>query len=130
MLTPRSGDRRLTQLRRYRNRPQPDLSLHFLADQFKRDVERPFRQLQSITELWRRRIPPDLLEHTRLDSLTRGTLRVTVDSSSRLYDLDQLLRSGLHNTLIREHQGPAFRKIKLVVGAIDPPPSDDATPPT
>lgn len=120
MLTPRSADRRLTRLRGYRNRREVDQSLHFLADQFKREVERPFKQLQSISEIWQRLLPPAVLDHTRLDGIHRGTLRITVDSSSRLYELDQLLRSGLHDRIIREHKGPAFRKIKLFVGAIEP----------
>ncbi len=124
MLTPRSASQRLARLQAHRNRPERDTSLHFIAEQFKREVERPYRQLASIGAVWRRLVPPDLLEHTRLDGLTRGTLRVTVDSSSRLYELDQLLRSGLHTQIIREHTGPAFRKIKLVVGAITDPKAD------
>lgn len=119
MLTPQAADKRLARLRGFRNRPAPDLSLRFLGEQFKRDVQRPYQQLHAISDLWRQHIPAALLPHTRLDSLQRGTLRVTVDSSAHLYELDRLLRGGLHQRLIIEHKGPALRKIKLVVGQVE-----------
>ena len=69
-------------------------------------------------ELWTELLPDEIIEHTRLDSLARSVLTVSVDSSARLYELDRLLRSGLEKQLITAHKGPAFRRVKLIVGQI------------
>lgn len=106
---------RWERLRQWRKLPERDLSLRFIAEQFQRTVERPYRQLTSVVELWNQLVPLDLVDHTRLDSLKRGILRVRVDSSARLYELDRLLRDGLEQELIRRHKGPALRRIELRV---------------
>lgn len=116
---PRDGQ--LGRLRGWRNRKTPDLSMGFIKAQFKREVERPYKQLGAIVELWEQFVPADVLPHTRLESLARGVLRVIVDSSSQLYELDRLLRGGIERQLIMAHKGPAFRKVQLRVGRIDPP---------
>jgi hypothetical protein len=104
-----------------RVKPPPDLSLHFMAGMFKREVERPYKQLRSLTALWSELLPPALLEHTRLEGLSHGVLRVAVASSSHLYELDRLLRQGLQRQLIQQHKGPAVRKVKLRVAPWDQP---------
>lgn len=106
---------RLEKLQQWRTRPQRDLSLQFLKQQFKRDIEKPFKQLGDLTALWSRLVPDDLLEHTRLERLQRGTLYISVDSSSHLYELTHLLRGGVEQQLIQQHRGPALRRIKLHV---------------
>ena len=106
---------RIERLRKWRNQPEPDLSMRFLPKHFKDSVERPFRQVTSVTELWHQLLPPELMEHTQLQSLRRGVLRVRVDSSARLYELDRLLRTGLEQELIHRHKGPALRRIELRV---------------
>lgn len=113
-----AADHYLQRLRQWRNRRSPDLSLRFLKQQFKRDVERPYKQLGDLIALWGQLVPPELAEHTRLDSLTRGVLHVSVDAPVHLYELDRLLRSGLERELIKQHKGPAFRRIKLSVAAV------------
>lgn len=97
--------------------------MRFVKDLFKRDIQKPFKQLQIITPIWEVHLPDDLLEHTRLESYARGVLHVTVDSSARLYQLDRQLRSGLQKSINRELQGqaPIIKRVKLVVGIIDPP---------
>jgi len=111
-------DRHEQRLRQFAARPrpaEPDLSLTFLRDTFKRDVEKPMKQLVQLAALWGQLVPPELASHTKLESLSRGVLRVAVDSSSRLYELDRLLRSGLQSQLISEHKGPAVRRVVLRV---------------
>lgn len=105
----------LDKLRAYRNREEPDRSLHFIKDQFKREVEKPHKQLEKLICLWAELVPDDIAKHTRLESLSRGVLRVAVDSSPRLFELDRMLRSGLEQQLIRAHKGPAIRKVQLRV---------------
>lgn len=107
--------RRLRQLADQPPKQEPDLSLGFLRETFKREVEKPMKQLVQLAALWERLVPPELADHTKLESLSRGVLRVAVDSSSRLYELDRLLREGLQHQLISEHKGPAVRRIQLRV---------------
>ncbi|MEM1108675.1 MAG: DciA family protein [Planctomycetota bacterium] len=109
--------RHVEALRDRRVRPEPDRSLGFLADQFKRDVARPFKQLGDLAALWEELLPADVVAGTRLESLQRGVLSVAVDSSARLYEVDRRLREGLEAELITRHKGTAFRKVKLRVEA-------------
>ncbi len=106
----------LNGLRERRNRKDPDLSLGFMREQFKRDVQKPHEQLGDLAEIWSQLLPDALTEHTRLVSLTRGVLRVSVDSSGRLYELDRLLRSGLFDELVTRHKGKAVKRVELKVG--------------
>ncbi|NBC10855.1 MAG: DUF721 domain-containing protein [Planctomycetes bacterium] len=118
-----ADDPRLEQmerLRAWRARPQRDVTLGFLRDTFKREVEKPFKQLEGLTELWAELVPEQLAAHTRLESLSRGVLRVVVDSAGRHYELDRLLREGLQRELTRRHKGAALRQVKVRVGKIDP----------
>lgn len=106
---------RLDELCRRRRGVETDHSLAFLKDAFSRQVTRPFKQLESFVDVWRSLVPAALLEHTRLEGLSRGVLRVAVDSSAHLYELDMLLRQGLERQMIRHHKGPAFRRVQLRV---------------
>jgi len=96
------------------------VSLDFLSQQFKQEIDKPYRQLKSLTELWEELVPAELRAHCRLDSLSRGVLRVTVDSASCRYELDRLLREGLAKQLIVQHKGPAMRRVQVRVGTIEP----------
>ena len=106
---------RLDELCRRRRGVEADHSLAFLKDDFARRVTRPFKQLESFVGVWQSLVPPALIEHTRLEGLSRGVLRVAVDSSAHLYELDMLLRQGLERRMIRQHKGPAFRRVQLRV---------------
>lgn len=105
-------------LRERRNRKDPDLSLGFMAGQFKREVQKPYEQLGKLTEIWGELVPAELAAHTRLEGLSRGVLRVSVDSSGRLYELDRLLRGGVFDELISRHKGKALRRVDLKVGDV------------
>lgn len=113
----RATRRHVEQLRQTRVRKVPDYSLAFVADQFKRDVARPFKQLGDLAELWNGLLPAEVAAGTRLEALQRGVLSVAVDSSARLYEVDRRLREGLERELITRHKGTAFRKVKLRVDA-------------
>jgi hypothetical protein len=115
MMTHDGDAKRLDRLRGNRNAPDPDLTLGYLAKQFKQQVERPHKQLGALTELWQELVPPQLLNSTRLDGISRGVLRVSVDTSSHLFQLDRLLRSGLQRQIINQHPGKALRRIQLRV---------------
>lgn len=107
----------LARLRRFRTRPDADLSLGFLQKQFKRDVARPHQQLQRIVPAWREHVPAALLDRTRLDGYQRGVLNVSVASPAHKYELDRLLRTGLQNDLTRAVLPLTIRRVRI---AIDP----------
>ncbi len=106
---------RLRQWRAFRER---DVTLGFLKDTFKREVEKPFKQLEGLSELWTELVPAELAAHTRLEALSRGVLRVVVDSAGRHYELDRLLRGGLQRELTQRHKGAALRQVKVRVGVV------------
>lgn len=106
---------RLDKLRSLRVDKDGDFSLGFIKQQFQRDVAKPHKQLGAIGELWHELVPPGLARHTRLEGLSRGVLRVAVDSSAHLYQLDRLLREGLQRQLIIGHKGGTLRSVRLRV---------------
>ncbi len=121
---PKLQQHRLERLRGFRVRPERDLSLGFLVKRFSRDVAGPFKQLEALIEPWRSLVPSALLEHTRLESLRRGTLCVAVGDHSKLYELDMLLRHGLQKELLDAFGKGRVLRIKLRVDANVAPPFD------
>ena len=105
----------LDRLRKSRSLPRPDLSLGFMAEQFKREVAKPYQQLGDLAELWRELVPAKLVERSRLVGLSRGVLHVEVDNPAAHFEIDRLLRGGLQKRLIQGHKGPAFRKVQVKV---------------
>jgi predicted nucleic acid-binding Zn ribbon protein len=104
-------------LRQRRNRKDPDLSLGFMREQFKREVQKPYEQLGELAGIWAELVPEVLADHTRLVGLNRGVLRVAVDSSGRLYELDRLLRSGTFDELVSRLKGKVLRRVELKIGS-------------
>ncbi len=83
---------------------------------FKHAVDRPHRQLGGIAAAWEQIIPAELVAHTSLDGITRGTLSVTVDSSAHLYELRQLLLAGAQEQMLHACKRDGLRKISLKLG--------------
>ncbi len=96
----------------------------FLPDQFKSQVAKPHQQVKKLSEAWIELVPPNLRQHTRLESFSRGTLKVTVDSASHRYELDRMLRSGLERQLI-SLVGGKLRRVRLGQASLDQPWSRD-----
>jgi hypothetical protein len=115
MTDPDPRQQRLDQVRRWHTRPERDLSLKFLAADFKRQVEKPYKQLAQVSAVWTTLVPAELIAHCRLEAVTRGVLRVAVEDSAHLYDLDRLLRQGLERQLLAAAKGPALRRVQLFV---------------
>lgn len=128
----------LDRLRKDRSLPNPDLSLGFVAEQFKRDVAKPYKQLGDLSALWQDLVPAALVDKSRLVGLSRGVLHVEVDNPAAHFEIDRLLRGGLQKQLIQSHKGAAFRKVSIKVvgrrewdGDDDPrrlPPEGDTDP--
>ena len=83
---------------------------------FKHSVQKRQTQMSKIAECWSSLVPELLNDHCALESLTRGTLTVLVDTSSHLYQLKQLLLSGLQQQLLLACKAGGLRKINLKPG--------------
>jgi hypothetical protein len=73
-------------------------------------------KLATIAAAWEKLVPEFLCAHCALESFTRGQLTVIVDSSPHLYELRQLLLSGIEKQLILACKSTALRKIALKPG--------------
>jgi hypothetical protein len=83
---------------------------------FKNSVQKRQAKLTAIAESWSRLIPEPILDHCALEGFSAGTLKVIVDSSSHLYELKQLLLSGLQKQLLIACKASGLRKIALKAG--------------
>lgn len=87
-----------------------------LIEFFKQSVEKRQGKFAKIADVWNRLIPPTMLNHCALDSFTRGALTVVVDSSPHLYEMKQLLLSGLEKQLLIACKSTGLKKISLKPG--------------
>lgn len=84
---------------------------------FKQTVARRQTKMAKIAEVWGTLVPEMFCEHSSLDSFSRGSLTVSVDSSSHLYELRQLLLSGLEQQILLACKTAGLRKIVLRAGS-------------
>jgi hypothetical protein len=106
---------RLQNNKQFRPKPAEKLSAD-LVSFFKQVVEKRQGKLGKIAEAWQSMIEEGLCDHCALESLHRGTLTVVVDSSAHLYQLKQVLLSGVEKKLIAQCKGAGLRKIALKPG--------------
>ena len=92
----------------------------FVADMVERDVARPMKHLAALVAVWEELLPGELVGKSRLTSLRRGLLTVTVADSATLYAIDQHLRGGVTQALKRGSK-TTLNKVKLVIGSLDAP---------
>lgn len=87
-----------------------------MVEFFKRAVQKRQTKFSKIGECFGKLVPDTLSDHCALESMTRGTLVVLVDSASHLYELKQLLLAGLQQQLIMACKSAGLRKITLKPG--------------
>ncbi len=87
-----------------------------LVEFFKRSVQKRQAKFAKIGECWARLVPETFCEHTSLESFSKGTLTVLVDSASHLYELKQLLLAGLQQQILLTCKSVGLRKISLKRG--------------
>lgn len=87
-----------------------------LVSFFKNSVQKRHTKLGKIAECWSRLVPELLNEHCALESFSRGSLVVIVDSSSHLYQLKTLLLAGLQQQLLVACGSTGLKKITLKPG--------------
>jgi hypothetical protein len=107
--------RRLSRVKGSAPHPSPTIGGDLVAF-FKNSVAKRQAKFGKIGECWSQLIPSTLLEHTALESFTRGSLTVIVDSSSHLYELKQLLLAGLQQQILIACRSAGLRKITLRAG--------------
>jgi len=83
---------------------------------FKQSVAKRNAKFSKIANCWTQLVPETLAEHCALESFSRGTLTVLVDSASHLYELKQLLLAGLQQQLLLACCNAGLRKITLRFG--------------
>ncbi len=81
----------------------------------KHKLGRRVKQLGDLGEIWDDVLPEDYREHTALESFSRGTLTVMVDSASRRFHLQKLLAGGLQQEIQRRFKG-SLNRIRIVAG--------------
>jgi len=116
---PRLQDAELTRLSRVKQRApyEADALGPELISFFKVSVEKRNAKFGKIADAWARLVPHVLAEHSALESFSRGTLAVVVDSSSHLYELKQLLLAGLERQLLLACSAAGLKKITLKRGS-------------
>lgn len=87
-----------------------------MIDFFQHSVQKRQTKFSQVAACWQSLVPELLSEHCALESLSRGTLTVLVDSASHLYELKQLLLSGLQQQLLAACKFAGLKKITLRPG--------------
>src|SRR5947209_17262669 len=83
---------------------------------FKQSVEKRQTKFARIANAWSQLVPETLAGHCALESFSRGSLVVLVDSAPHLYELKQLLLAGLQQQLLLACVNAGLRKITLRPG--------------
>jgi len=83
---------------------------------FQHSVQKRQTKLTQLAACWSQLVPETLADHCSLESLSRGTLVVLVDSASHLYELKQLLLAGLQQQLFLACKFAGLKKISLKPG--------------
>lgn len=102
----------------WQNRQHEDPTTHLggqVAMLMQHTIRKRVRQLGELASVWDEVVPEEYRDHTALESFSRGTLTVLVDSSPHRYQLETLLRSGLLRLLTQRFSG-ALNRVKLVPG--------------
>lgn len=109
---------RLQLLRRFRGRPDIDVSIREMVAAAGADAKRTQERLGELIAIWEELVPAGLVERTRIAGLRAGVLRVEVDTSATAFELDRRLRGGLEHELRRRHRA-TLNRVRVTVGTIE-----------
>ena len=85
--------------KRQKRRPAQTLG-KIASDFFKKKINKRHKLLQKISYAWGELLPVELQEHSSIEGLSRGMLKVMVDSQVHFAELDMLVRSGLADQIL------------------------------
>jgi Dna[CI] antecedent, DciA len=108
----------LTNKRNPETRPAARLG-DVLLPWYEKAVVRPAAKLDGIAELWEELVPANIVKRSRLVGFHRGTLSVSLDSSTVRAELDAKLRAGLLRHLQTATKNALFRVKTSVEGSMD-----------
>lgn len=112
-----SEDERLLRVYRFRRPPWEARRLEENVTHFMKRVVEPRRiKLAALAEAWDMLLPKELAEHTCLEDLRGGRLRVLVDSGPHLSELNMLMRAGFLDELIEACPSVRVSRVKLERG--------------
>ena len=110
-------EERLRQIQRRRPASQVSGRLGENIGRFmKRRVEPRMAKLAALAAVWEALLPVELAEHTCLEELSRGCLKVLVDSAPHLMELNMLLRANLLEQLRQACPAARVSRVKLERG--------------
>ena len=72
--------------------------------------------LAELRVIWDELVGEELADHSRVEGLSRGVLRVEVDSAAHLAELKVLQQSGFIESLRRQFDARPIRSIRLKLG--------------
>ena len=75
------------------------------------------KKFSGLSQAWEELLPTELVEHCCLDSLQAGKLKVLVDSSSHLFEMNLLVKEGLVDHLRQKCPQSGLSEINLVRGS-------------
>ena len=104
----------IEQLRRHRCRPERNLEIGGMVDQFRREAGRARRGAGTFLDAWEAVVPSEIAAATRVRGIRGGVARVGVQDAATSYDLDQRLRNGLLAELRLAFRSP-LRRVKLEI---------------
>ena len=79
-------------------------------------VEPRQKKLTAVAQAWNALLPVELAEHTCVEELNRGRLKVLVDSAPHLHELNMLLRDDLLEQLRQACPSVHLWRVKLERG--------------
>ena len=79
-------------------------------------VEPRHKRLAAVAQAWNALVPVELAEHTCVEELKRGRLKVLVDSAPHLHELNMLLRDDLLEQLRQACPSVQLWRVKLERG--------------
>jgi len=109
--------RRMQKFKQVERQPLAPLGEEMVAF-FKQTAQKRQTKLSQIAECWGRLVPESLADHCTPYGLSRGTLTILVDSSVHLYEIKQLLLSGLQEQILMACKSAGLRKITLRPGRL------------
>ena len=110
------NDQKLEQITKNRQKKSSAKSVKKLIRSFmKRDVYPRQRKLAFLAHIWQQLLPDELIEHTCLENIRGGQLRVLVDNAPCLHELT-LLKESLLTQLYELCPEVALSDIKFIRG--------------
>lgn len=110
-------DAKLQQAWKQRQARPPGKPLGDAIDRFMRGrVIRRHKKLSRLSRAWAELLPPELSQHSCVEDLRAGRLRVLVDAAAHFYELTLLIQEGLVEELQQLCPNISVSDIKLVRG--------------